>query len=60
MANVVHEEMRKLHQQNIKRLRRMWDAGIASGSAGALDMKKLRREARKRLKDATKAAGNAD
>jgi hypothetical protein len=38
----------------------MWDAGVASGSAGALDMKKLRHEARARLKGATKVAGNAD
>jgi antitoxin ParD1/3/4 len=32
------------------RLGKMWDAGIASGSAGELDMKKLRREARGRLR----------
>ena len=50
---------RELRQEDIKRLRQMWDAGIASGSAGELDMKKLRREARERLKGATKAAGNA-
>jgi antitoxin ParD1/3/4 len=50
---------RELRQEDIKRLRRMWDAGIASGPAGELDMKKLRREARERLKGATKAAGNA-
>ena len=36
-----------------------FSAGIASGSAGELDMRKLRREARERLKGATKAAGNA-
>jgi antitoxin ParD1/3/4 len=51
---------RELRQEDIKRLRQMWDAGVASGSAGELDMKKLRREARERLKGATKAAGNAD
>jgi antitoxin ParD1/3/4 len=50
---------RELRQEDIKRLRQMWDTGIASGSAGALDMKKLRREARARLKGAAKAAGNA-
>jgi hypothetical protein len=33
-----------------KRLARMWDAGIASASAGELDMKKLRLEARARLR----------
>jgi antitoxin ParD1/3/4 len=51
---------RELRQEDIKRLCQMWDAGIASGSAGELDMKKLRREARARLKGAMKATGNAD
>jgi antitoxin ParD1/3/4 len=60
MANIVREPTRKLCEQDIKRLRQMWDAGIASGSAGEFDMKKLRHEARERLKGATKAAGNAD
>jgi hypothetical protein len=46
-------------KDDVKRLRQMWDAGIASGSAGELDIKKLRREARARLKGAAKAAGNA-
>jgi antitoxin ParD1/3/4 len=46
---------RELRQEDIKRLRQMWDAGIASGSAGELDMKKLRREARARLKGASNA-----
>jgi antitoxin ParD1/3/4 len=57
MPNIVREGMRKLRQQGIKRLRQMWDAGIASGSAGEMDMKKLRREARARLKGAATAAG---
>jgi antitoxin ParD1/3/4 len=57
MANVMHEPTRKLCEQDIKRLRQMWDAGIASGSAGELDMKKLRCEARARLKGAAKSAG---
>jgi antitoxin ParD1/3/4 len=30
---------RELRQEDIKRLRQMWDAGIASGSAGELDMR---------------------
>jgi antitoxin ParD1/3/4 len=47
---------RELRQEDIKRLRQMWDAGIESGSAGELDMKKLRLEARERLKAARKAA----
>lgn len=46
---------RELRQQDIELLRKMWGAGIASGSAGELDMKKLRREARAKLKRATKA-----
>jgi antitoxin ParD1/3/4 len=33
---------RELGQQEIERLREVWDAGVASGSAGELDMKKLR------------------
>jgi antitoxin ParD1/3/4 len=46
---------RELRQEDIKRLRQMWDAGIASGSAGELEMKKLRREVRERLQ----GTGNA-
>jgi antitoxin ParD1/3/4 len=65
-SEIVREAMRdwqlkrELRQGDINRLRQMWDAGIASGSAGALDMKKLRHEARDRLKGAVKTAGNAD
>lgn len=51
---------RELRREDIKRLRQMWDAGIASGSAGKVDMKKLRREARERLEGAKKISGNAD
>jgi antitoxin ParD1/3/4 len=51
---------RELRQEDIKRLRQMWDVGVASGSAGELDMKKLRDDARRRLKGAKKASGNAD
>ena len=47
-------------KDDVKRLRQMWDAGIASSSAGELDMKKLRREAYARLKGAMKTARNAD
>jgi antitoxin ParD1/3/4 len=52
----VREPTRKLSEQDIKQLRQMWDAGIASGSAGEMDMKKLRREAGTRLKRAAKVA----
>ena len=49
---------RELSQEDIKRLRQMWDDGIASGSAGKLDMTKLRKEARERLEGKKKASGN--
>lgn len=51
---------RELRQEDIKRLRQLWDAGIASGSAGAVDMQELRQEGRARLDAVKKAAGNAD
>lgn len=50
---------RELRQEDIKRLRRIWDEGVASGSAGKVDMKKLRKEARTRLEDAKRASRNA-
>ena len=43
---------RELRQEDINRLRQMWDAGIASGPAGELDMKKLRHDAHERLESA--------
>jgi antitoxin ParD1/3/4 len=51
---------RELRQEDINRLRQKWDEGIASGSAGKVDMNKLRREARERLEGAKKASRNAD
>lgn len=45
---------RELRQDDIRRLRHLWDEGVASGSAGELDMKKLRADARKRLMGAKK------
>jgi antitoxin ParD1/3/4 len=65
-SEIMHEALRdwqlkrELHQEDIKRLRQMWDAGVASGSAGELGMKKLREDARARLESAKKAAGDAD
>lgn len=50
---------RDLRQEDIKLLRQAWNAGLDSGSAGALNMKQLRLDARKRLQGAKKAAGNA-
>lgn len=40
---------RELRQGEVKRLRQLWDEGVASGTAGPLDMKALRKEARARL-----------
>jgi antitoxin ParD1/3/4 len=51
---------RELRQEDIERLRQMWDEGVASGSAGELDMNKLRKEARERLEGAKKTSSNAD
>lgn len=51
---------RELRQEDINRLRQLWDAGIASGDAQEVDMKAMRRKARERLEGARKAAGNAD
>src|SRR5260370_37201547 len=46
---------RELRQEDIRRLRRMWGEGVASGSTGKLNMKKLRKEARERLEGGKKA-----
>jgi antitoxin ParD1/3/4 len=51
---------RELRQEDINHLRRLWDAGKASGNVGEADMKQLRNKARRRLSGARKAAGNAD
>jgi antitoxin ParD1/3/4 len=51
---------RELRQEDIKRLGQMWDAGVASGSAGELDMKKLREDARARLESTKNATSHAD
>ena len=50
---------RQLRQQELERLRGAWDAGKASGTAGAIDFDALRQEARKRLK-AARADGGHD
>jgi len=47
---------RELRQYDIERLRDAWDKGLASGSAGELNMQELRKEARTRLKSARKAS----
>ncbi|MGH7842492.1 MAG: ribbon-helix-helix domain-containing protein [Candidatus Binataceae bacterium] len=48
---------RELRQEDLKRLRRLWDRGVASGPAKPLDFGELRRGARQRLKVARKTAG---
>lgn len=50
---------RELQREDIRRLRQLWDEGLASGSAGQLDMNALRLEARARLATATKAVPDA-
>jgi len=46
---------RELRQEDLRRLRQMWDEGKASGAASPVDFDNARREARQRL--ATVAAG---
>jgi antitoxin ParD1/3/4 len=48
---------RDLRQEDIKRLRRLWDEGKASGPAEPLDFDELRREARSRLAECQKTQG---
>jgi antitoxin ParD1/3/4 len=45
---------RELRHEDVKRLRQLWDEGIASGSVGKIDMGKLRHQARARLERAKK------
>jgi antitoxin ParD1/3/4 len=40
---------RELRQEDLKRLRQMWDQGKASGAAAPVDFDAARREARQRL-----------
>lgn len=49
------QSKRVLRRDDIGRLRQLWDAGLASGSAGHLNMDALRIEARAGLKTARKA-----
>jgi antitoxin ParD1/3/4 len=48
---------RQLRQEDIKRLRQLWDEGKASGPPEPLDWGEVRREARKRLARIKKAHG---
>ncbi len=49
---------RELRQEDVKRLRRIWDEGKASGPAKPLDFARLRHEARQRLKQTSKMRAN--
>ena len=51
---------RDLQQDDLRRLRQLWQEGVASGSAGELDMAALRIEARDRLSRAKKVALDAE
>ncbi len=51
---------RELQQDDIRRLRQLWQEGLASGSAGELDMAALRQEARARLTGARKVTPDAE
>ena len=44
-----------LRQEDLNRLRQLWDEGVASGPAAPLDFAKLRQDARKRLTATRKA-----
>ena len=48
---------RELRGEDIRRLRQLWDQGKASGPAQKLDLAEVRRQARRRLKQATAHAG---
>jgi len=51
----VNVALRDFSQEEIERLRRLWDDGKASGDAGDLDFVELRKEARERLRVAKEA-----
>ena len=50
---------RELRQEDLKRLRQLWDEGLISGSSGPVDMEGLRKEARQRLEQMRKAGDRA-
>ncbi len=51
---------RELRKEDINRLRELWDQGLAGGSAGRVNMRDLRDEARARLKRTTRVVGDGD
>jgi antitoxin ParD1/3/4 len=48
---------RELRQEDLRRLRQLWDEGKASGTATSVDFDKARQEARQRLTEAAKVSG---
>jgi antitoxin ParD1/3/4 len=50
---------RDTRRTEAERIGRLWDAGVASGSAGPVDLQAARQDARTRLAAARKAAGDA-
>ena len=48
-----------MRQEDIKRLRQLWDEGKASGDAVPLNFDEVRQEARRRLQEARKNPGVA-
>jgi antitoxin ParD1/3/4 len=50
---------RELRQEDIRRLRQLWDEGKASGPALPLNFDEIRQEARRRLEEAGKEPGVA-
>jgi antitoxin ParD1/3/4 len=50
---------RELRQEDIQRLRQMWDEGKASGKPKQVDLTSLRQEARSRLAKVTRTRRNA-
>jgi antitoxin ParD1/3/4 len=49
---------RELRQEDVNRLRQLWDEGKAGGPSAPLDFDELRREARQRLAKVRKAQGD--
>jgi len=50
---------RELRQEDIQRLRQMWDQGKVSGKAKPVDLGSLRQEARQRVAKMTRTRRNA-
>lgn len=50
---------RALRQEDLRRLRQLWDEGKASGAATPVDFENARREARQRLAQATEDQARA-